>query len=263
MNSALPISVSIKDQELILSILDEIPPSFLLPKLNERQTKNWKATKRQFKQLGKALKAYFSGESFPLKDELTDYGLELYGYLTDFYIKLYGVIQWGWDSITKLWIDNPFTNKNAYGEIFPCISPGETLAAILERDAASEFNQCRQGRFDFKPRKIYKTYLNQKKYNSGKLTSIQQQNHEKDVRNLFKYFESNSSLEYFCIIACHVGAEEKQDKVLKLRLKDYKTAKDNLSECLNRKFHKMKGHGWENGVFLETEKAGGTYKKTS
>ena len=255
--------VAIDDQKIILSALNEVPPSFLLPGLNQKQAEHWHMTKKHSSYLARALEAYFSGESFPLRNELTDYGVEVYGYFTDLYIRLYEVIQLGFDYIQKLWVENPFTSKKAYGEIFPCISPGETLAAILERDAASQFNQCMAGRFDFKPRKIYKTYLNQKKFISGKLTKIQQQNHQNDVRELHKFFESNSSLEYFCIVACCVGSEERKDNVLKQKLKSYETAKDDLSKCLNRKLRDMKGHGWQNGVFLETEKDGGTYQKTS
>lgn len=261
MNAPSSISVSSDDQKVILSILNEVPPFYLLESLNEKQVEHWWAVKTQFTCLGKALKAYFSGESFPLRDQLTDYGVELYGSLTDFYIKLYGLIQWGFDYIKELWVNNPFTNKNSYGEMFPCSSPGETLAAILERDAASEFNQCRAGRHDFKPRKIYKTYLNQKKYIKGKLTPIQEQNHQNDIQKLFKPFESNSSLEYFCVVACCVAVESKNDKILKRKLDEYEKAKDNLTKILNRQYRDIKGYGWENGAFLETEKAGGTYKK--
>lgn len=261
MNPEISISVPSDEQELILSTLNEVPPSVLLFGLNKEQTEHWWFVKEQFSNLGKALKAYFSGESFPLKDELTDYGIELYGCLTDFYIKLYGVIQWGFEDILQHWEDNLFVSKKKYGEIFPHNSPGQTLADILKRDADSQFSQCVASRHDFKPRKIYQTYLNHQKYNAGELNKIQQQKHLNNIKDLNRGFESNSSLEYFCLVACCIAERDKKDKTLKRKLEEYGKAKDNLSKVLNRQYRDINGHGWENGVLLETEKKGGTYRK--
>lgn len=251
--------VPAKDQELILSTIDELPPKSILVGLNPEQTDHWQNIRDEYNFLHRSLKAYFSGKSFPLKDELTDFGQELFGCFTDYHIKLYAVVQWGWDYILDFY--SKHGNKDELGENFPYASPGELLAEILRYGCLAKFDQCLMGRHDFKPRKMYELRLDEKKDAKGKLSKAQKTKHLSDANTLDKPFEPYMRLEKFCMIACYDAA--KKDKTLKKRLIEYEKSGDDLKDITCKKFRGMKGYAWEKGKILKTSKAGGTYNQIS
>lgn len=254
------LTISPSEQISILSTVGGLPPISLLDTLNEQQTEHWCIVKQTFSYLHKSLKAYFAGESTPLR-ELPDYEQELYDSMTNFYLNLYNVIQWGWNDILDSY--QQYGNKSHYGAGFPWTTPGETLAAILERDAVAQFWQCKAGRHDFKPRKMYTLHRESKKLSQGDLTSIQKQKHQTEVKALTKPFESLMELEMLCIGACRLALKTRKDKVLTNKLKNYEASREQLSTILHKRYRNTKGFAWQNGQLLETTKQGGSYRATS
>jgi hypothetical protein len=255
------LTISPSEQILILSTVGGLPPTSLLDTLNEQQTEHWCIVKQTFSYLHKSLKAYFAGESTPLRD-LPVYEQELYDSMTNFYLNLYNVIQWGWNDI----LDNyeQCGNKSHYGAQFPYATPGETLAAILERDAAAQYSQCKMGLHYFKPRKMYELRREFKKLSQGKLTPMQKKKHETEVKALIKCFKSLMELEVeACICACEKALKTRNDKVLTKKIKDYRASREELSTILYKRYRNSKGDAWQNGHKLETTKEGGSYRATS
>lgn len=255
-----------EEQEIILKMLNGLPPEQLLGNLTEDQKDHWYKVKYIFQLTYIQLKSFFLNIPSPLQELLGDEGdekktKEICGCLTDFYMSLYAMIQWGWKDILNYYAQ--FGHKHVYGEQFPCTSPGETLAAILERDAAAQFWQCKQGRLDFKPREIYKLHLQRKKKAKGKLSPQAIKQYEKKALALAKPFDSLRDLEILCLEACYKGAKERRDKNLLTKIEDVETKNNNLSDTLNRYYRDMKGHAWQGGEKLETVKEGGTYKSSS
>lgn len=251
--------VPAEEQEIILKKLNGLPPDYLLDKLTQDQKDHWHKVKHIFETTRTVLKAFFSGTPSPLQ-ELPNDEKEIYGSLTDFYISLYAVIQLGWKDILDAFAQ--WGNKY-HGEEFPFKSPGATLAAILERDAAAQFLQCKQGRFDFRPRKLYGLHLQKKKKAKGKLSLQAVERYEKEAEALAKPLDSFRGLEIFCVEACHLGAEKRKDKILSTKLKDLMERNNNLSDTLNRYYREMNGCAWQGGEKLATVKEGGTYKSVS
>ncbi|WP_414589345.1 hypothetical protein [Scytonema sp. PCC 10023] len=251
--------VSSEDQTVILEKLDGLPPEYLLNELTQDQKEHWYGVKDVFQKTHLSLKAFFSGNPNPLQS-LPDEEKELYGHLTDYYISLYGLIQWGWEDILSQFAQ---WHSDYYTEDFPFRTPGETLADIMQRDAGAQYWQCKIGRHDFKPRKMYQLRLQAKKLIEGKLSPKQMSQHEKDVKALAKPFQLFKELEIFCVNACRMGVQSRKDKLLKLKIQDYERKRENLSDLLHRHYRNMRGYAWENGKKLETVKEGGSYRPSS
>ncbi|WP_298913531.1 hypothetical protein [uncultured Nostoc sp.] len=244
------------EQTIILKKLNGLPPFYLLGDLNLKQIEHWFSVKSICQKIHSVLERFFSGN--PPLEELVNEDKELFGRLLDFYVTLYFVIHWGWKDIEAAfakWHTSYYTDK------LPFESPGETLAEILERDAAVMFWQCKQGRFDFRPRKLYQLHLQKKKKAKGKLSDQASLQYEKDAKALARPFESLRELEIFCVEASYLGAQERNDIFLNFKIQELLQKSDRLSDELNRYFRDAKGHAWEDGNKLETIKEGGTYKR--
>jgi hypothetical protein len=244
-----------EEKATILSTIDGLPPNFLLPKLNQQQTEHWVDVREIFDCLHKSLKAFFSGQASPLP-QLPTYDQEIFSGLSDLYLSLYGVIQWGWEDIVKSFAEN---HSKYYSEKFPWATPGETLAAILERDAVAIFWQCKLGRHEFKPRKMYSLHRLAKKFSEGELSKVQQQKYRNDSKSLTKDFESLMELEIFCIKACRLAAKSRNDKLLTRKIANYEQSLNDLSRVLYCGYREAKGFAWQSGKLLQTSKKGGTY----
>ncbi|MHC5716571.1 MAG: hypothetical protein ACYTX0_31745 [Nostoc sp.] len=249
------LNISPEEQTKIFLTIDGLPPTFLLPTLNQQQTQHWLNIREFFDCLNQTLKAFLSGQANPLT-HLPAYEQELLAGMADSYLKLYGVIQWGWEDILNAFAEY---HTNHYSEKFPWDTPGETLAAILERDAAARFCQCKLGRHEFKPRKMYSLHRNAKKFTSGELSKAQQQKYRNDAKALTKDFESLMELEIFCINACRLAAKSRNDKVLKRKIAEYEQYRDELSKVIYRDYRNSTGYAWQSGELLKTKKEGGTY----
>jgi len=251
--------VPTEEQEIILKKVCELPPEYVLDGLTQDQKDHWHKVKYVSKTIHTSLEAFFSGSPSPLQ-ELLDDEKEIYGSLTDFYLSLYAMIQWGWKDILDCFAQ---WGNESYGQKFPFNSPGETLAAIIEQDLAAQFLQCKQGRFDFRPRKLYDLHLQKNKKAKGKLSLPVEKKYEKEAEALAKHFDSFRELEFFCFKACRQGAIKRNDRILKIKLDDLVAKNNNLSNTLNRYYRKMNGWAWQNGNRLETVREGGTYKLPS
>lgn len=255
----MPVTIPPTEQTVILETLDGLPPEYILNELTLDQKKHWSEVKVQYQRIHLSLKAYFSGNPVPLQD-LPDEEKELLQLLTDLYISLYAVIQQGWKDILQYFSQR---HSEHYSEIFPFNSPGETLAAILERNATAEFWQCKQGRHDFRPRKMYDLRREGKKLAEGLFTDIQHQRHRKEVRTVTRDFESLMELEVLCIHACRLAVKNQKDRTLSRKIQHFEETREDLSKILHRSYRSMKGYAWENGKKLQTTKEGGTYRTSS
>lgn len=247
-----------EEQVIMLEKLNGLPPVYLLNDLNPKQYEHWLDVKLVCQKTYLVLERFFS-DNPPLED-LADEDREVFGRLLDYYVTLYFVIHWGWKDIEAAFAE---WHTSYHIDKFPFKLPGETLAEILERDAAAMFWQCKQGRFDFRPRKLYQLHLQKKKKAKGKLSNQAKLQYEIDAEALAKPLDSLRELEIFCVEASYLGAQERGDKLLKLKIQELVKKSDQLSDELNRYFRTMKGHAWEDGDKLETVKEGGTYKRST
>jgi hypothetical protein len=265
----------LKEQEMILTKLDELPPDDLIDKVKtEEQLLEFVESNIYCNILHAELKAYFCGQQSQL-NELTEKEKEFYRIQRDYYLAMYSLFRDGWEEIiyyTEVLSNNitralrEVTKKKKLDDThtklsdhYPFRSPGELLSAIIENDVRIDIIPCLQGRYDMNFRKLNRLVKEYKrKEKEGKSPEELQKINEKVKKIFGKETNELLNLKNFCIGACGYAAMVKKNKMLIKAYKSYLTAKEEKETLLLRKFRNTPTRCWEKGQRRHYTQKGGT-----
>lgn len=240
------ISITKPEMELILAILERLPPESLIQSFStDEQRAYWEKTKAHYRVLLEETRAYFQGRASQL-EHLEAHERECYVALKDVHLAMYDLIRYGWGAIQKAVSD--------YQIDFPYEKPGELFSAIISNQALAKVIPCLLGRHDLKPRQVYRLGLKIKKAKGDKKKTDQCQ---KELNQLLGQLKGLEELQKFCIQCCRRAA--KQDKVVQRKLADYDRLCNEFSKLFSRDYRDRPAEAWEKGRKLKSQKVGGTY----
>jgi hypothetical protein len=244
-------------EKKITKLLVQLPPKFLQTlAVTESQAEHWFSLNRFYSTLSECWQASHQGKNDPLISLLKSGEIDKtsYDYIWithDYYQRLWELVQLSFEYVKpELKRLLSYEPKTAY----------EVFERILHNSSEERFRVCLEPYIELSARKSVEKYKLAAKICSGKKLESSE---EKEVQRLLKPALLQQSFICHPVLAVTLltcfKKEGKRTTILKIRLKAYITATENLNQQLARLNNHMPSYAWKDGKRGEGQK-GGNYK---